>query len=87
VTGLNNAEIIQDYRLVRMVALALATLAFLVAVTKLSTGELPHERSRAQGLLVTSLLVFLFLAGDRILVRGLAEWFGVDTANLPVYWQ
>ena len=83
----HSLEIIQDYRMVRMVALALATIAFLVALAKLGSSDLPHERSRAQGLLTTALLIFLFLAGDRLLVQGVASWFGVAPSSLPVYWQ
>ena len=82
----DSLEIIQDYRLVRGIGLALAALAFFVALTKLGTSELPHEHSRAQGLLIRAAAIFLMLAGDRILVRGMAEWFGLS-GYLPVFWQ
>jgi hypothetical protein len=87
VTGLTeSAEILRDYRLVRGVGLALAALAFLVALAKLGTSELPYEHSKAQGLLIRAAVIFLLLAGDRLLARGMAEWFGM-TSHLPVFWQ
>lgn len=79
-------EIIQDYRLVRGIGLALAALAFFVALAKLGSSELPYEHSRAQGLLIRAAAIFLLLAGDRLLVRGFAEWFGLS-GYLPVFWQ
>ena len=81
------AEIIQDYRLIRGIGLALAALAFLIGLAKLGSTEMPHEHSRAQGLVVKAALVFLLLAGDRMLVHGVAGWFGLSTAGLPVFWQ
>jgi len=82
----DSAEIIQDYRLVRGVGLALAALAFLVALVKVGSPEMPYEHSKAQGLLIRAAVVFLMLAGDRMLARGLADWFGL-ASYLPVFWQ
>lgn len=80
-------EIVRDYAMIRSVGLGLALLAFLVAAAQLGTNELPHERSKAQGLLITSALAFLFMAGDKMLAHGLAEWFSMPVASLPVFWQ
>ncbi|HWI51279.1 MAG TPA: hypothetical protein VNT01_03980 [Symbiobacteriaceae bacterium] len=82
----DSTEIIQDYRLVRSVGLALAALAFLVALAKVGSSELPYEHSKAQGLLIRAAIIFLMLAGDRLLARGFADWFGL-TSYLPVFWQ
>ena len=82
----DTAEIIRDYRLVRSIGLALAILAFLVAVAKMGSADMPHQHSRAQSLLIRAAVIFLMLAGDRILARGIAGWFGF-TAHLPVFWQ
>ncbi|MDF2630437.1 MAG: hypothetical protein K0R39_4268 [Symbiobacteriaceae bacterium] len=79
-------EIIRDYRMVRGVGLALAALAFFVALTRLGSSDMPQEHSRAQGLLIRAAVIFLLLAGDRLLARGVAEWFGF-TSYLPVFWQ
>ncbi|HYF93431.1 MAG TPA: hypothetical protein VD969_14555 [Symbiobacteriaceae bacterium] len=81
-----STEIIQDYRLVRGVGLALAALAFLVALTKLGSADMPYDHSKAQALLIRAAVLFLMLAGDRILARGVAQWFGF-TSYLPVFWQ
>lgn len=80
-------EIVQDYRLVRSVGLALAALAFLVALARLGTTEMPHEHARAQGLLIRAAVIFLILAGDRVVARGITAWFGVNPSSLPVFWQ
>lgn len=82
-----DTEIIRDYGLMRSIGLALAAVAFLVALAKMGASDLPHERSRAQGLLVKAALVFLVLAGDRLVARGVASWFGVAESSLPVFWQ
>jgi hypothetical protein len=82
----DSADIVQDYHLVRGVGLALAALAFFVALTRLGSGDMPHEHSKAQGLLIRAAVIFLLLAGDRMLARGVAGWFGFNS-YLPVFWQ
>jgi hypothetical protein len=82
----NAAEIVRDYQVVRNMGLALAALAFFVGLTKLGTDS-PYEHTKAQGLLIRAAAVFLLLAGDRMLIRGVAQWFGLSTASLPVFWQ
>lgn len=80
-------EIVRDYAMIRSVGLGLTLLAFLAAAAQLGTNEMPHERAKAQGLLITSLLAFLFMAGDRMIAHGLAEWFSIPVFSLPVFWQ
>lgn len=80
------ADAVQDYLAVRKVGLALAALAFLVALGKLGSSENPHERSRAQDTLVLSLVAFVILAGDRMIARGVVEWFGLTPEVLPPFW-
>ncbi len=82
-----NTEIIQDYLMVRGVGLALADLAFFMAIARMGSTELPHERSRAQDLLIKAFFAFIFLAGDRMIAHSLVEWFGFPTSYLPVFWQ
>ncbi|MFZ5818133.1 MAG: hypothetical protein ACOY93_23015 [Bacillota bacterium] len=53
----------------------------------MSSTELPHERSRAQDLLVKSAIAFVVLVGDRMIAQGLVAWFGYPTTYLPVFWQ
>lgn len=79
-------DVINDYQSVRKVGLALAALAFLMALARLGSSENPHERSRAQDTLVLALVVFVILAGDRMIVRGVIEWFGLTTDVLPPFW-
>jgi hypothetical protein len=82
----NAAEIVRDYQVVRNVGLALAALAFFVGLAKLGTDS-PYEHARAQGILIQAATVFLLLAGDRILIHGIAQWFGLPASSIPVFWQ
>jgi hypothetical protein len=81
------AEIVKDYGLVRNLGLGLAVVAFLVAVARLGSSEQPHEQAKARSLLVTSLVVFIVLAGDRMVARGIADWFHWSYSSLPAFWQ
>lgn len=80
-------EIVQDYLMVRSVGLALAVLAFLVAVARMGASELPHERHRAQDLLIKAAFAMVVLTGDKMIAQGLVGWFGYPTSYLPVFWQ
>ncbi|MFZ5823885.1 MAG: hypothetical protein ACOY94_06095 [Bacillota bacterium] len=77
----------QDYLMVRGVALALAALAFFVGVARMGATDLPHERSRAQDLVIKAALAFVILVGDRMIAQGLVTWFEFPTSYLPVFWQ
>lgn len=80
-------EIVKDYQMVRNVGIALATLAFLVAVGRMGNSEMPHEKSRAQDLLIKAFFAFVVLVGDKMIAQGLIAWFGFPTTYLPVFWQ
>lgn len=73
--------------MVRNVGIAMAALAFLVAAARMGSSELPHERSRAQDLLIKAGCAFVLLVGDRMIAHGLIEWFGFPASYLPVFWQ
>jgi len=82
-----NNGLVQDYHRVRAVGLALAALAFLVGVAKAATCEVPHEKSRAQDLVVKAAVIFVILAGDRLIARGVSGWLGLPRSSLPIIWQ
>lgn len=80
--------VMQDYQTVRKIGMALALIGCLIGVTKLATTESPSERHRAQNLLMLCAGVFIFLAGDRMIVRGIViGWFHLDADVLPAFWQ
>lgn len=81
------SEYVRDYQAVRKVGLALAVLGFLLGVGTLGTTEFPAERHRAESLMTLTVIVFVLLAGDRMLARGVATWFSFPTSALPVFWQ
>ncbi|HEY3366000.1 MAG TPA: hypothetical protein VGK74_13165 [Symbiobacteriaceae bacterium] len=83
----DSLELIQDYRLVRSVGLALAAIAFLVSLARVGATDQPHEHARATDLLIKSAVVFLILAGDRMLAHGVSQWFGLSASSLPAFWQ
>jgi divalent metal cation (Fe/Co/Zn/Cd) transporter len=78
---------VKDYRAVRNVALALTVIGFLLALAKLGTSEFPSERSRAQSLAAYMAVLFVLVAGDRIIVNGVADWFNISPASLPPFWR
>lgn len=78
---------VRDYQAVRKVAMALAVIGVLVAVTRLTTSEAPHDRHRAETLLTLTLVAFVFLAADGMIARGVAGWFHFPASVLPVFWQ
>lgn len=82
----STADLVRDYQTVRSLGLALAVLAFLTALGRFGTSDAPHERARAQDLLVKALVAFVVLAGDRLVARGVCGWFSV-CQWLPPYWQ
>jgi len=79
--------VVSDYQAVRKVALALTVIGFLLGVARLGGSDDPGERHRAQGLVTLTGIAFLVLVGDRMLVQGIAGWFGLPTSELPVFWQ
>jgi hypothetical protein len=81
------AAVVSDYQAVRKVALALAVIGFLLGVTWLGNSEMPGERHRAQSLVTMTAVIFILLVGDRMIAQGVAGWFGIPTASLPVFWQ
>lgn len=85
--GSGDSEYAQDYQTVRKVGLALAVVGFLLGISRLGMSEFPAERKRAESLIALTAVVFLALAGDRILMRGVASWFSIPIASLPEFWQ
>ena len=81
------AASVQDYQAARKVAMALAVMGFLLGISRLATSEFPTERHRAESLVTLTLAAFLLLAADRMIARGIADWFGFSSTALPVFWQ
>lgn len=81
------AAVVSDYQAVRKVAMALSVIGFLLGLTRLGGSDMPGERHRAEGLVMLTATVFLILVGDRMFAQGIASWFGIPTASLPVFWQ
>lgn len=80
--------VMKDYQMVRKVAMALSVLGCLLGLAQLGTSEAPSERHRAESLLILCATVLVFLAGDRMWVRGIAVgWFGMDPSVLPAFWR
>lgn len=80
------SEVVRDYQTVRSLGLALAVLAFLTALGRLGTSDAPHERGKAQDLLVKAAVAFVVLAGDRLVAKGVCGWFSM-CGWLPQFWQ
>jgi hypothetical protein len=81
------ANLVDDYQAVRKVALALAVIGFVVAMTRLGISEFPAERHRAESLAVLTALLFVLLIGDRMIAHGVSEWFGLSASSLPPFWR
>lgn len=81
------SALVKDYRAVRKVALALTVIGFLVAITRLGISEFPAERHRAESLAALMAVLFVLVAGDRTIVRGVSEWFNISPTSLPPFWR
>ena len=79
--------LVKDYRAVRKVALALTVLGFLFGLIRLGMSEFPAERSRAESLVAMTAVMFVLVAGDRMIARGISEWFNIQPASLPPFWR
>lgn len=79
--------LVQDYRAVRKVALALTVLGFLLGMIRLGMSEFPAERHRAESLVAMTAVLFVLVAGDRMIARGVSEWFSIQPASLPPFWR
>jgi hypothetical protein len=80
-------NLVDDYRAVRKVGLALAVIGFMVAMIRLGMSEFPAERHRAETLAGLTAVVFVLLAVDRMIARGVAEWFNLSASSLPPFWR
>lgn len=79
--------LVRDYRAVRKVALALTVLGFLFGLIRLGMSEFPAERHRAESLVAMTAVIFVLVAGDRLIARGISEWFNLSPASLPPFWR
>jgi hypothetical protein len=86
-SGPDTSSYISDYRAIRKLGMALAVVGFMIGVTRMATTEMPHDRMRAQRLLMLTMIVFVLLAGDRMLAQGVSGWFELPLSALPVFWQ
>lgn len=81
------AALVRDYRAVRKVALALTVLGFLLGLIRLGMSEFPAELHRAESLVALTTILFVLVAGDRMIARGISEWFNIPSSSLPPFWR